>query len=129
MADTEVTVQTEVTTVIVELNDETTLAVLQQPTIEDVTLTITTEQGPAGPPGPQGGSGSGGTFQEDDFTVDNSISYSYTLSSTPISGTISVFLNGLRENKNNFSISGTLLTINGAVVLTPTDSVTVWYTR
>lgn len=76
-------------------------------------------QGPAGPQGPQGPAGTGsGTlavaFTTDQFTGNGSTKV-FTLTGTPLSGSISVTINGqVQENggQADYTLSGTTLTFN-----------------
>lgn len=114
-------------TLIQEITEET-LSVTS--TGETVVLNITHSEileggsiGPPGPAGPQGppGTGTAVPWQEDVFSLGGNQTV-FTLSSTPAASTISLFINGLRQTNDNFSVVGTTLTVTG---FTPTTGDTV----
>jgi hypothetical protein len=119
----QVIIQEEVTEITI-LNTEGTTEVV---TVKEPTSAVVITIAEQGPPGVQGNPGTSYNFIEEDFTIDNPLDFSYNLSSVPVTGSINVFLNGLRENKNNFDISGNVLSLDNSMILTNGDVLSVSY--
>lgn len=82
--------------------------------------------------GGQQGVGSSITFNEEEFPVTSAIEISkeVTLSSTPITNSEFVYLNGVhlkRGSTRDYTLSGTVITFNAAWVLKVDDIITVRY--
>lgn len=75
-----------------------------------ITLTSSGVQGPAGPPG----SGASLPWVEDHFVL-NADQTVFPLSQTPFAGSMSLFVNGLRQSKNTFTVAGMAVAVTGFV--------------
>ena len=86
--------------------------------------------GPAGPPGPIGPAGPPGTgssvpWLENVFTLSGNQTV-FVLSAPPATQTVALFVNGLRQSGNNFTVVGSTVTVTGFVPTTD-DEVAIFY--
>lgn len=90
--------------------------------VHEIVVTELLSQGIVGPPGPQGpvgpagapGSGTSVPWHEDVFTLGGNQTV-FVLSTTPAANTVSMYVNGLRQTNDNFTVAGSTVTVTGFV--------------
>jgi hypothetical protein len=104
-------------------------------TEERVEVVTVEKQGPPGPTGATGAQGPRGVtnfvVNEEEYLFDSGFQYSYTLSESPVEGSVQVFLNGLRQSQTNYEVvvqpSGSTVILQPSSGAYPGDVVTINY--
>ena len=120
-------------TLIQHVTHETFTSGTGETVLHEIVRTEILSQGIMGPPGPVGpagatgppGTGSSVPWQEDVFTLSGDQTV-FMLSSLPATQTVALFVNGLRQTGDNFTVLGSSVIVTGFVPSTD-DVVDIFY--